>query len=252
MAFPDSCIIRHFNHYCSLSLEDKKLLVTLEKDPTDIAAGEMLCKPGETAGDFCTLSQGWAYSFRHLENGDRQILEVFLPGDIIGLRDFSLSRRLDGVQMVEDGIFCRFSYRHMLSLFGQSLTLTAVMFAISSHQQVLLSERLVTLGRRSARQKIAQFVHEMHQRLSQTNPDMSLNFRLPLTQEQLGDLLGLTPVHVSRTLSGLNDDNILYRNRHQIRISDLDALREEAGMDGETTNEQMKPLFQEILDRKTR
>lgn len=140
----------------------------------------------------------------------------------------------------------------MLSLFGQSLTLTAVMFAISSHQQILLSERLVTLGRRSARQKIAQFVHEIHQRLSQTNPDMSLSFRLPLTQEQLGDLLGLTPVHVSRTLSALNDDNLLHRNRHQIHIQDLKALRQEADIDDGPANDQMKPLFQEILDRKAR
>jgi CRP-like cAMP-binding protein len=252
LAFPDSCIIRHFAHYCSLSLEEKKLLISLEKDPSDIAEGELLCKPGEAAGDFCTLSQGWAYSFRHLENGNRQILEVFLPGDIIGLRDFSLSRRMDGVQMVEDGVFCRFSYRHMLSLFGQSLTLTAVMFAISSHQQILLSERLVCLGRRSAREKIAQFVCEIHQRLSQTNPDMSLSFRIPLTQEQLGDILGLTPVHVSRTLSALNHDNLLFRNRHQIRIQDLEALRQEAGSDCCPVDDQMKPLFQEILDRKTR
>jgi CRP-like cAMP-binding protein len=119
----------------------------LGKNPASIDAGASLCRPGEAAGDFCTLSEGWACSYRYLDNGERQILEVFLPGDIIGLRDFSLSRRMDEVVMLEDGIFCRFSYRNMLSLFGQSLTLTAVMFAISSHQQILLSERLVSLGR---------------------------------------------------------------------------------------------------------
>ncbi|MDT9694175.1 cyclic nucleotide-binding domain-containing protein, partial [Streptomyces sp. P9(2023)] len=86
-----------------------------------------------------------------LENGDRQILEVFLPGDIIGLREFAFSQRLENVRMISDGVICHFPHKRMLEVFRESLSLTSVMFAIASRQQALLTERLVNLARRSAR-----------------------------------------------------------------------------------------------------
>lgn len=55
--------------------------------------------------------------------------------------------------------------------------------------------------------------------------------RLPLTQEQLGDLLGMSPVHVSRTFSVLNEAKLAYRNRHHVTIPDLKALAKEGGFD---------------------
>jgi predicted transcriptional regulator len=76
-----------------------------------------------------------------------------------------------------------------------------------------------------------------------------LSFRLPLTQEQLGDLLGLTPVHVSRTLSALRDDNLLHRRRYQVTIFNLVDLREAAGYQDFHTNHHMKPLFQHMLEQ---
>ncbi|MDC6668301.1 cyclic nucleotide-binding domain-containing protein, partial [Leclercia adecarboxylata] len=99
-----SCIIKHFSHYCSLTEDEKQLLTSLEDSPTDIKSGTLLWEMGDAANEFCTLKSGWAYSYRHLENGDRQILEVFLPGDIIGLREFAFSKRLENVRMIDDGV----------------------------------------------------------------------------------------------------------------------------------------------------
>jgi len=202
----DSCIIRHFSHYCTLTKEEKALLDELEQSPTEVKAGECLWEENDAADDFCTLRSGWAYSYRHLENGSRQILEVFLPGDIIGLREFAFSKRLAGVRMIEDGVICRFPHHRIMALFRQSHTLTAVMFAISSRQQVLMTERLVNVARRSAKKKMAHFLFEMHQRLRQTGT--GCNLRLPLSQELLADLLGLSSVHVSRTFTTLSREGL--------------------------------------------
>ena len=68
-----SCIISHFSHYCSLTEAEKALLIELEESPTDIKAGSLLWEIDAPANEFCTLRSGWAYSYRHLENGDRQI-----------------------------------------------------------------------------------------------------------------------------------------------------------------------------------
>jgi CRP-like cAMP-binding protein len=240
-----SCIIKHFSHYCSLTDDEKQLLTSLEESPTDIKAGTLLWEMGSPANEFCTLKSGWAYSYRHLENGDRQILEVFLPGDIIGLREFAFSERLENVRMIDDGVICHFPHKRMLDLFRRSLPLTAVMFAIGSRQQALMTERLVTLARRTARQKMAHFLYEMYLRLRQTNPNISGQFRLPLSQEQLADVLGLSPVHVSRTFTALSDDELVFRDRHHLVIPDLDALAGEAQFDECYLTDNVRPLLDE-------
>lgn len=238
-----SCIIRHFSHYCSLNEDEKQLLSNLEESPSEIKAGTLLWQMGDSADEFCTLRSGWAYSYRHLENGDRQILEVFLPGDIIGLREFAFAQRLENVRMINDGVICHFPHNRMLELFRQSLTLTSIMFAIGSRQQALLTERLVNIARRSARQKMAHFLHEMYLRLRQTNDDISGQFRLPLSQEQLADILGLSPVHVSRTFSALSEDGLVFRDRHNVTIPDLDALSAEGEFDAAYLTDNVRPLF---------
>lgn len=240
----DSCIVRHFNHYCALTDEEKALLDELEQDPAEAGAGALLWEERDRAAEFCTLRSGWAYSYRHLENGTRQILEVFLPGDIIGLREFAFSQRLAGVRMIEDGVVCRFPHHRLLELFRQSFTLTSVMFAISSRQQVLMTERLVNIARRSARQKLAHFLLETCQRLKQTAaPEGGEDLRLPLSQELLADLLGLSPVHVSRTFSALSEDGLVHRDRHRITIPDLQALACEGEFDERYLIDNLRPLF---------
>lgn len=224
MEHRDSCIIRHFSHYLALSEHDKVLLNELERTPIKVEAGDLLWEEMASAEEFCSLRSGWAYSFRYLENGVRQILEVFLPGDIIGLREFAFSQRLAGVRMIEDGVICRFPHSAILRLFRQSSTLTTVMFAISSRQQALMTERLVNIARRSARQKLAHFLLEMHQRLRQTEPEGDCHLRLPMSQEVLADLLGLSPVHVSRTFTALDEDRLVHRDGHRLTIPDLQAL----------------------------
>lgn len=240
----DSCIIRHFSHYCTMTKEEKALLDELEQSPTEVKAGESLWEENDAAQHFCTLRSGWAYSYRHLENGSRQILEVFLPGDIIGLREFAFSQRLAGVRMIEDGVICCFPHHRIMSLFRQSLTLTTVMFAISSRQQVLMTERLVNIARRSARKKMAHFLLEMHQRLRQTGTGSGCNLRLPLSQELLADLLGLSSVHVSRTFTTLSREGLVHRERHDVVIPNLEALVGEAEFDDRYLVDNLRPLFQ--------
>ncbi|MEC9482491.1 MAG: cyclic nucleotide-binding domain-containing protein, partial [Halomonas sp.] len=92
MDLQESCIVRHFSHYCRLSEDDKKLLLELEQSPTEVNAGDVLWREGDDAHEFCTISHGWAYSYRNLDDGSRQILEIFLPGAIIGLREFAFSQ----------------------------------------------------------------------------------------------------------------------------------------------------------------
>ena len=243
MSSEESCIVRHFSFFSPVSEEDQALLALLEDNATPVRAGTILWVERDDAHEFCTLKRGWAFSYRELENGTRQILEIYLPGDIIGLREFAFSQRLAGVQMVEDGEVCFFPHRHLTAIFRKSFTLTSILFAIASRQQVLLTERLVDLARRNARQKVAHFLLEMFQRLRQTQANGSESLRLPLSQEMLADLLGLSPVHVSRTFTALSEDGLVFRDRHNVTLPDLQALKDEAGFDDRYLIDNIRPLF---------
>lgn len=244
MSAESSCIIRHFSHYCELSDDEKSLLKRLEESPSDTRANSLLWQTGDAASEFCTLSKGWAYSFRHLENGDRQILEVFLPGDIIGLREFAFSQRLEDVRMLTDGVVCYFPHAHLLDLFQRSVKLTSVVMAISSRHQALITERLINVARRTARQKVAHFLNEMYVRIGQIEPHQHGKLHLPLSQEQLADILGLSPVHVSRTFSALSEEGIVYRERRHVSIPDLKLLAREGEFDESYLREDMHSLLE--------
>lgn len=243
MSSHESCIVRHFSFFSALSDDDKALLAELEDGATPVRAGTVLWEEHAAAHEFCTLKAGWAFSYRNLENGTRQILDIYLPGDIIGLREFAFSQRLAGVQMVEDGEVCFFPHCNLTAIFRKSYMLTSILFAIASRQQVILTERMVNLARRNARQKVAHLLLEMCQRLRQTEANGSESLRLPLSQEILADLLGLSPVHISRTFTSLSEDGLVFRDRHVVTIPDSQALKEEAGFDDRYLIENIRPLF---------
>ena len=240
----ESCIARHFSYYHPLSDAEKALLLALEKHVIPVKAGTVLWDEQDEAHELCTLKSGWAFSYRDLENGSRQILEIYLPGDIIGLREYAFSKRLSGVQMLENGEVCFFPHRSLTDIFERSSILTAILFAVASRHQVMLMERLVNLARRNARQKLAHFLLEMCQRLKQRHMGGGSTLRLPLSQEMLADLLGLSSVHVSRTFTALDEDGLVFRDRHHITMPDLDALKREAGFDDRYLIENMRPLFE--------
>nr|WP_301285186.1 Crp/Fnr family transcriptional regulator [Halomonas sp. FL8] len=239
----DSAIVQQFKQHCSLSEKEKVLLLELEQNPIKVNAGDIIWQENSKVDQFCTISQGWAYSFRNLGDGSRQILKVYLPGDIIGMRDFAFSNRLAGVAMIDDGIVSPFSHEHLLKIFRKSTALTAGLFAIACRQQAILTERLIYLARRTAQQRLAHFLYEMFLRLERIGAVNNGRFRLPLSQEQLGDILGLSAVHVSRTFTAFREEGLVLRDRHRVTLPDPEALALVAEFDGSYLNDAVPALF---------
>lgn len=208
----------------ALSEQAQALLLGLELHPRRISAGEVLWQERSDVDMFGVLKEGWAYSFRHLGNGSMQILKLYLPGDLLGMRDFGFSKRLAGVAMINDGIVCPFSHHQLFELFGHSAALSASFVTIAVRQQAMLTERLVYLGRHTAQQRLAHFLYELYLRLERIGCVQEDSFIMPLSQEQLGDALGLSAVHVSRTFAMLREEGLVLRDRHQVWLPDRQAL----------------------------
>lgn len=222
-------MVRHFKHYAALDEQEIELLHELERSPEHLTAGDHLWYEGHESTELAVISQGWAYSYTRLENGHRLILDIYLPGDVIGLREYATDRHQASVEIIKECTLCRLPHRNLDEIFRNSEKLTRVFFAVASTQQSMLVERMINLGRRDGPGRIAHFLCEMHTRLERTNDNMAGQFRLPLSQHMLADIMGLSAVHVSRIFSQLRSDQLVDRDRHRVHIRDLARLIERAG-----------------------
>ncbi|WP_114417058.1 Crp/Fnr family transcriptional regulator [Marinospirillum perlucidum] len=227
----DSCIIKHFQSYTNIDDKDQQLLLSLEKGPQEWSKNAILWQQGDKSDSFFTLNKGWACSFRDMEDGSRQVLDVFVPGDIIGLREFAFQTRITSVVLLTDAVLCSFPRQHLDSIFASSLTLCNLMFMIIARDQAILLERLVNLGRRTAREKLAHFLVELAHRLGRTNALVEKHLSLPLTQNILADALGLTSVHINRTLQDFRQEGLLNTGNCHLELLNIKGLAEVAGFD---------------------
>ena len=149
-----------------MSETDVALLRKLEDDPRQYRRGEIIFSQGDRTRNFFTVNKGWVYAYRNLDDGSRQVLDVYVPGDIVGLREFAFEQRITGLIALEDAQLCSFPKTQLTDIFARSLMLSTILFTIAAKDQAVLLERLVNLGRRSARQKLAHFLIETHIRLN--------------------------------------------------------------------------------------
>jgi CRP-like cAMP-binding protein len=196
-----------------------------------INTGAEAFSEGETTGKLYVVLDGWLILHRILEDGRRQILDFALPGAVLGYGstpDSQFAFSADALTNVEIATIPLSGLRMMLSggTDGAAILLNAA-------NEALLGafDNLTDVGRRTAREAVANFLLRMDRRIRKTgneNKDGSVPF--PLTQEHIGDTLGLTAVHVCRTLRVLRGDGLIEVGRGRLTIFDRQALALEAGV----------------------
>lgn len=226
-----SCIVDNFSHLIALGDDERAFLERLERAPRPLKCHQCLWHFREPIKTLYTLQSGWAYAYKISLMGEMKVIEIFTPGDIIGLRDFTFGRHLSHVRMMTDGVVCAFPYQHIIEACQRSPSLTAAFFATASRDQALMTERLTSLVHCSARMKIAHFIVEMYLRLKQTSPEIGYRFDFPLNQKLMASLLGLTSVHVSRMMGELAREGLVRKQRRVLEILDFERLCEEAQFD---------------------
>jgi CRP-like cAMP-binding protein len=220
-----SCIVGQFQRIADLSTEEADLLDAFEREPRVHEEGAVLWEVGAPVREFHTLTRGWACSMCVLPGGERQVLEVFLPGQIMGLRELGFLRTQASLVALTEIEACPFPRQRLTDLFEKSARLTELFFLLQVREQSMLTERIISVGRRPAAERLAHFVLEIKSRL-RTNGS---TFEFPLRQDLIGDALGLSSVHVSRTLSQLRDEGLMCVAHGRVEIMDLDGLIEFAG-----------------------
>lgn len=212
----------------SLSHEERRALDDAGSSPRDVKAGVDLVSEGDRADDLLILTEGWAFRYATTERGGRQISALLLPGDIGNLDSLMFDHLEYGVRTLTDAMVVELPRARALAL-GDRFPAIARMFTrLAMSENRVLTKWLLLLGRRSARERLAHLLCELSVRLGTED---EAGFVCPLTQEQFADLLGLTSVHVNRTLQQLRQDGLIATDGRKVSIPDLDRLGDLAAFD---------------------
>lgn len=223
-----SCLVAKLSAHVPLSPDDQRLLVRLEESERDCRKDEIVRRSGQPIDNLYVVKSGWLTSFSLLEDGRRQLLKLFYPGDIVDLAEAALPRAQHDIKCITAATLCPFPKSGLDTIFRKSPRLTALLFAIQVKESSELLDRIRAIGRFSAYERLCYLLLEITERLRLTAGDAEDGFRLPLTQSDIADLLGLTNVYVSKTMSRIERDRLIRRQGSRIAILDRDRMREVA------------------------
>ena len=173
-----------------------------------------------------TLYEGWLMLYRTHSDGSRQALRVALPGDFVGYAPLSDSLYSHGALAITDAVVCGFRQTDLHAMIDTHTDIARQITSIQARYLMTCESNVLGLGRKSAEQRIAHAVVDLYHRLDRRDQvdGSSHSMPFPLTQEMLGELTGLTPVHTNRVLRKLRADGIMLCERHRVEILDLQRL----------------------------
>ncbi|MEO0498456.1 MAG: Crp/Fnr family transcriptional regulator, partial [Pseudomonadota bacterium] len=194
------------------------------------------------ARSFSTITSGWGFRYKLLEDGRRQILNYVMPGDFIGLQGSLLEEMEHSVEALTSMQLCVFERNRLVDLYGRAPTLGYDITWMAAREEQMLDEHLLSIGRRSAYERAAYLLAYLYDRsamvgLFAETPELIS----PLTQQHVADTLGLSLVHTNKTLKKLSAQRVAEWKESGFRILDIAGLRDIAGWGG--LGDQKRPFI---------
>ena len=186
---------------------------------------EFFLREGQRPRTSTVVIEGYVYRHKLVQDGGRQIVAVHLPGDFIDLQNILLDAADHNIQALTAAVVAEFPHGDMLDLAFRHPAIGKALWRESLVEASLFREWIANIGRRDARARVAHLLCELAVRREAAGLGPRDCFELPMTQEQLGDALALTAVHVNRTLRVLTADGLIGRSKRAVTIADWPGLR---------------------------
>ncbi|GGB62262.1 Crp/Fnr family transcriptional regulator [Henriciella pelagia] len=196
----------------------------LDQRTETFEAGEDLIVAGQDANEIFILQTGWALRYRLLEDGRRQIVNFMLPGDVFDLQSLADLQADHTVTAITDCDVTVIPARPFVRMLRDSTRIAAAFWWAAVQEESILREQIVRIGRRSARERIGHMLLELHRRYAGATGEETDELVMPVTRADIADALGLTPVHVSRTMSAMRRSGLIAEERGSIKLLDRARL----------------------------
>lgn len=210
--------------------EEKRALVAAAGDDVFFPAGADLVREGSRPNVSMLVVDGFTSRYRDSADGRRQIMAIHIPGDFVDLHSLLLKEMDHSVGALSPCRVVRFPHDRLVRLTETMPHLTRMLWLMTLIDSSIHREWLVAASR-SAPEQIAHLVCELYTRLRVTGLATDYAFELPITQTELGEALGLSAVHVNRSLQQLRSEGLFSWQNQQLSILDWDGLKRRAQFD---------------------
>lgn len=209
----------------SISGEEEEAIRRSIVEVREARADTTVVHHGRELHESLLLLDGWMARTSSMASGHQQIIELQFCGDFVDLHGFTLKRLDHNLTAITDCRYAVFPHERLRQMLEKHPHLTRVYWLMTNIDASIHREWTVSLGRRPAPSRMAHLFCEIFERLRIVGQTTGNSYQFPLTQQELGDCLGLTAVHVNRTLQGLRRRKLIEVEKGRVNILDLPGLK---------------------------
>jgi CRP/FNR family transcriptional regulator len=231
--FPNcsNCALRRSGNFAPITPTELAFIQDFRRDNRLCAPGTVFIRENSSEGRLYTLYAGWAFRFKTLSDGRRQILNFLLPGDFIGMQQHFNDGAAYGVEALTPVSLCVFAQNGLMGLFKELPSLGFDLTWLAASQRSVIDENLLTTGRRNATERVAMLLLQLFQRAERVGLVVNGAIEFPLNQQHVADALGLSLVHTNKTMRRLLALGVYKIENGWLTLIDAKALKRIADAD---------------------
>lgn len=230
---PSRNLIVKLQGYFPVSDQLRSDLEELARKRVTLEAGEALIRSGDRYRSMFIVDDGWLLRARYLPGGTRQIVNFALPGDFLCYNLMMFERSEFDIVARTNASLWEIETRGFRAMMQRHPGLAEALMWSNAHEEALLAERVVSLGRRDATERLAHVLCEIVARLQLIQKHEGDTLQLPLLQEDFADILGLSVIHIVRVFNRLEMMGVVRYKSRRVQLVDLEKLKQVAGFDGD-------------------
>jgi CRP-like cAMP-binding protein len=220
-------LLRKLEYSGPLNDSDRQAVLALPYTLKTIEPQGYIVRDGDRATQSCLLREGFVYRHKIVADGARQICSIHMAGDMVDLQNSLLGMADHNVQALTHAQVAFIPREAIRKIAFERPAIGMAMWFDTLVDGSIFREWIANVGRRNARRRLAHLLCEFAIRLEAAGLGKHNNYTLPMTQEQLADCTGLTPVHINRTLRGLDADGVISRTARSVTVDDWKRLAAE-------------------------
>jgi len=226
-----SRLVRRLQNIDDLLVEEQRALMALPMEVRTFAADQDIVAEGERPTRCCLVVEGFLFRYKLVADGKRQIFSFHVPGDVPDLHSLHLGHMDHSLASLTDCTVAMIPHRAIDELMATRPRLAQTLWRKTLIDAAATRAWMISLGRRSAFARIAHLYCEMLVRLEAVGLATRAQARLPITQSVLADALGLSLIHVNRTLAEIKRSGLIVRDGAMVSVPDWAALVQAADFD---------------------
>lgn len=219
----EKCPLRSIKTLRDFTPEELAFVSQFKTGELNAEAGTTLLMQGTSSAHLYTVLSGWAFRYKTL------ILNFALPSDFLGLQGSVMQEMQHSVEALTDMVLCVFNRDKLWDLYTKHPTLGFDVTWLASREDQILDEHLLSIGRRTAVERIAYLLVHLFMRAEEVGMTQGDTAQFPFTQQHLADTLGMSLVHANKTLRRLSSAKVIRWTGRRFQILDREALLKTAG-----------------------